>query len=368
MVRSRLYVPGDTSISWRSRSVPPDDLRPNLDVNVLHKAHMIKTHAVNDADAIKAASKRHDIDFLNDISNKLAVATQPRVFYRESTPAYPRYSYSPSPSVTVVAPPQPDYRRRTLYAQPVTDYEITNYLAGGPLPYRRAYRGASMPPASPVSVSHWTPSPVPAYRASSVSRAPAYSSVVVGVPYKKYPETTTNHVTNNHSLYVPRRHSYAPANGLGSVSNYRTSLPRVPAYKSLYDDVDEILSTPRHRGASVKRYNDSDLEVEWPTMKPLTSLKGRAQSVQRQLDGIPEFQVYTPSRARAASTVPTFSSVPAPSPVFPRIVSSGSSLPPPAAAPTNAPRKPNRPPVSEARRKVRDLLCKSKNDPHYFAD
>jgi len=44
--------------------------------------------------------------------------------------------------------------------------------------------------------------------------------------------------------------------------------------------------------------------------------------------------------------------------VRPVNVGSSSSLPPRAP----------KPPISEARRKVRDLLCKTKNDPRYFDD
>jgi hypothetical protein len=101
--------------------------------------------------------------------------------------------------------------------------------------------------------------------------------------------------------------------------------------------------------------------------------------------GTPQFQFYdsvapagvTINRPRAASSIPTFraagassatsSVVPAASTGYSGSYGGGGS-----SGVTSAPAasggygKYTKPPISETRRKCRDLLCKSKKNPHYF--
>jgi len=235
-----------------------------------------------------------------------------------------------------------------------------------------------------------------------VAHTSLYGDIVIGIPYNKRHmfEQDNNHVAA--STYKPNfasRHSIAnyPTTGPVSVnSNYRRTSYVAPPRKVLYDDDDnEIISKPTRRSVSKKRYEDLEDEVDWPSSRTsVASLRGRAQSLQRQLNGIPEFQSHSYSAGRASSIGPSaapsssaavrsysavpassysspassYSSVPASSYSSPATSSySGAAGLPPSGMPKQLPRAP-KPQMSDARRKVRDLLCKSKNDPHYFDD
>jgi len=277
---------------------------------------------------------------------------------------YPNHYYYPS-----------DYRRRTYYAPPVTDYEVDSYLAGGPgRYYSRFNRAGSVPPVLPSSSSYgprwqtsprWTPSASLHRRASlapyadvlGVAHTAQYGDIVIGIPHNK------SHMLqdNNH---------YKGGNN----------------YKSYYYP---SFAGNRHSIAPSYKYENG------PTTGPrdsVAALRGRAQSVQKQLEGIPEFQFFdtvAPSgvsitRPRAASSIPTYTAAGSsvkttPSAYVPHSGASsaysggfsggssagtgGSSA---GAGGLPVPGKYTKPPVSETRRKVRDLLCKSKNNPHYF--
>jgi len=406
---------GSDMLSWRHRrseSLPVEDFHSPvvLDTNVLNKAHLISSHAVQDADALTAASRRHDQNFLHDISNKLATANQVRPYSRESTPVYIGNRY-PAPANHV---PIADVRRRTSYAAPVTDYEVQAYISAGPSrPYSR---GASVPPVvTGPSVPKWHPpsrgvrgssiprGPQPAYSRESlepyedvvvgVAHTSLYGDIVIGIPYNKrhmFDAEVTNHTGgNNYKKTYPNfagsRHSIAtnsPHIGPVSVSrsvkpNYRRTSVATP-YRNIYDDEDDVISTPS-RYKPRKHYDSLEDDLDWPETRPasMSALKGRAQSVQRQLDGISEFQVNSSSVGRPVAAAPSYRAS------LPPSGASRATLPPSGAytggssggsssaagfPPSGQPRKYTKPPISEARRKVRDLLCKSKNDPRYFED
>jgi len=224
-----------------------------------------------------------------------------------------------------------------------------------------------------------------------VARTAQYGDIVIGIPYDKkhmFDTQVTNHTGGNNyrKTYPNFANRYSMAGNspyIGSVAvdvkpNYRRASVALP-YRSIYDDIEYDTYTPSRYGSTSKRYDPIDYEIEWPTKRPasIAALTGRAQSVQRQLDGIPEFQLYTPtlSTSRPVSRPPSFRP-PSVAPVSRASVppsigsSSGGSYggAPASSAAANQSRKYTKPPVSEARRKVRDLLCKSKNDPRYFDD
>lgn len=388
MVRGRLYISGDAPRSRRAASVPVEDFSAPVDTSVLHKAHVISSHAVQDADAMRAASRQHDINFLNDISNKLAATQQPQHYHRDSAPVYIGSRYPPPPNHTTVT----DYRRRSIMGPPqVTDYEVSNYLSGG-------YRGVRASPSRAPSVPRWTHAPSPSRsRAGSVSRGPVYSreklapyedvvvgvahtslygDIVIGIPYNKRHmfdmDTDNPQGGNNYRVYRPSagsRHSIsstsypsigtvvvAPGSRRASISVPHNPISSSRGYRGrsvLNDDIDEYLSsTPRFRSTGYHHNYDQDLNLGKPPIS--SSYGGRASSVQRQLNGVSD---YKPTVSYSAPLYSSGSGAPY-----------TSSLPPASssAIPPKAPRNVSRPPVSEARRKVRDLLCKSKNDPHYF--
>jgi len=121
-----------------------------------------------------------------------------------------------------------------------------------------------------------------------------------------------------------------------------------------------------------------DDELDWPDKRPasVASLRGRAaQNLQRQINGAGEFHAY--HAGRPVASVPSYlpPSGAARPPSRGSRVGEGAYVPPSGAQPSYSsgsssqqPKKYSKPPVSEARRKVRDLLCKSKNDPRYFED
>jgi hypothetical protein len=220
-----------------------------------------------------------------------------------------------------------------------------------------------------------------------VAHTSLYGDIVIGIPYNKrhmFEQDNNHHGASKYNSYngpsFAYRNSVAPRHPtIGNVSvtpNYRRASVAVP-FRNPYEGMDEVISAPS-RYRPKKHYDDLEDEIDWPTRRPpssVSSLRGRAQSVQRQLDGIPEFQTYSSgSRGRASSVAPAYSSpMPASAPIsvssYPRSYVGGSTsgsgvvsgLPP-------APRRSSKPPVSAARQKVRDLLCKSKNDPRYFED
>jgi len=389
MVGGRLY--GEVSRSRRAASVPVGDFSPPLDANISHHARVISSHAVQDTEALRAASKQHDINFLNDISNKLAAAQQPTRYYRETTPVYIGNKYPPPTNHSTVS----DYRRRTLsYADPqATDYEVSSYLSGGPQAYRSGFRGVSVPPPRGPSVPRWhAPSPSRTFREGSASRgysreklAPyedvvvgvahtsLYGDIVIGIPYhKRHMFDLDGNELGSSAYKAPSngaRHSIAnnyrnigtvvtpPSSRRGSISgpSYRRSSVSVPSNRRvLYDDVDEYLSsTPRYRSSGNSGYSS-----DYPSGRP--PLPGRASSVQRHVDG-PDYSSYSSYPPRSSNPAPVYSS----SVTIPYL-SSGSYPSSTSSMPPIPPKTYNRPPVSEARRKVRDLLCKSKNDPKYF--
>jgi len=424
----RMYISGgDVVRQRRAASMPAEDLSPVYNTTSSNKAYLISNHAVQDSEDLTAASRRNDRNFLQDISNKLASANAPRPVFRETTPVYIGSKYpAPSGHQTLA-----DCRRRTSYvAPPVSDYEVSTYMVGGPTrSFSRTLRGGSVPPLVPPSapsVPKWHVSP--RSRGSSVSRASPgprgvphatsqsytpeslqpyedvvvgvahtslYGDIVIGIPYNKRHmfEQDNNHI--GASTYKPTaasRHSLAthPSSGSAVKSDYRrTSYASPRRSVSLYDhDDDEIISKPS-RYVARKRYDDLEDEIDWPSTKPtVTSLRGRAQSAQRQLNGIPEFQMHGSPTFRASSIGPgavpsspaagrSYSGMPSSSAGSSYGTSSynGAASRPPTGfsgsantgLPKQLPRAP-KPPMSEARRKVRDLLCKSKNDPRYFED
>jgi len=150
-----------------------------------------------------------------------------------------------------------------------------------------------------------------------------------------------------------------PSSRRGSVSGpaYRRASVSVPTNRRvLYDDVDAYLSsTPRYRSSGSSGYS-SDYPSGRPPLAP-----GRASSVQRHVDG-PDYSSYSSYSPRGSNTTaPVYSS----SVTIPYL-STGASPSSTSSMPPKPPKTYSRPPVSEARRKVRDLLCKSKNDPSYF--
>lgn len=428
MARGRLFT-------RRAVSVPPVDYRLPIDAGVSSKAYLISSHAVQDNDAMRAKSRRNDANFLHDVSSKLVSAQLGYPYLNNSTyvasrypvPASYPYAYTTYPaynSYPVHYYPT-NYRGRTWYAPPVTDYEVDSYLAGGPSRYYGRYsRGGSVPPALPsstgyvprwhssssyargASVPRWTAPVAPKYTRNSlapyddvvvgVAHTAQYGDIVIGIPSNKkhlfQDNNNNNHYKggNNHykSYYYPsfaNRHSIAPSYPtVGAVSvtpSYRRASIAVPYFNS-HDYGVDVVTSPYYSAGS---------------RASVAALKGTAQSVQRQLQGIPQFQFFdaeapagvTINRPRAASSIPTFraagssvastsSSVPAVSSAYKGSggysggysggsssaggsYSGGSSA---AGVPQFG--KYTKPPVSDTRRKVRDLLCKSKNNPHYF--
>jgi len=422
MVAGRLYY-------RRAASLPPSDYRLPVETNVGSKAYMISSHAVADNDAMRARSRRNDSNFLHDVSSKMAFAQLGHPYVGNSTyvanryaPITHGYSYTAHPYTTYpshVYYPS-DYRRKTWYAPPVTDYEVDSYLAGGPSHYySRFSRAGSVPPALPSSayVPKWHSygrgtSVVPNYGRRSVAphndvvvgvaHTAQYGDIVIGIPQDKKHlfQTNNNHYkggNNYKSYYYPsfaNRHSIAPsyAPSVGTVSvtpAYRRASIAVP-YRGVYDSGLDVSPT------SYSYYSGTSA----PTTS-VAALRGRAQSVQKQLAGTPQFQFfdsvapagvsvsgfgshstfstaktvpepYTSVRPRAASSIPTFRaagssvksspSVPAASTGY----SGGSYGGGSSSGALPAPGKYTKPPISDTRRKVRDLLCKSKKDPHYF--
>lgn len=407
MVRGRVYVTNGFG-HRRSASVPVDDFRPAMpDSATINKAHLISSHAVQDADAITSKSRQHDREFLASVANRMAAANSPQTYVHNSTPVYIGSRYPAPPTHLTMG----DYRRKT-YAPAVSDYEVANYLAHVPSrPYIRNSRAGSVPPPSaprsyPPTVTHGPTTPRWGYPTNrpynrqslapyedvvvGVAHTSLYGDIVIGIPYnKKHIFDAEFDGTNNYGGNNYKRHSYAPpqVSNRYSVSAYSTvptvtSVPPRPSayrrasvavpYKNIYDDYEDIVSPPppRYRGSvATKRYDPMEYEVDWPTRRPtetVNSLKGRAQSVQRQLGGIPEFHVYNPSAPRAASVAPTYGTSSYGAPTHGASSYGGGSSSAGAGLPPAQPRQKR--PVSEARRKVRDVLCRSKNNPHYFED
>jgi hypothetical protein len=225
-----------------------------------------------------------------------------------------------------------------------------------------------------------------------VAHTSLYGDIVIGIPYNKRhmfdTENQTNHVGSSGYGYRPsygNRNSIATNNPyLGApvaTPNYRRASVATPYRRNPYADLDVDLSTSHyHRpttGGKLNYYEDEDYDYPRRGPSSFTGLHARAQSAQRQLEGIPEFHVHSAAApSRAVSSAPTFrapytnyyggtgapattsyGSAPSYGPSAPA-GSPGSKLPP----------KATKLPVSEARRKVRDLLCKTKNDPRYFDD
>jgi len=371
-----------------------------------------------------AKSRRNDANFLHDVSNKLAVAHLATPYVRDSTyvanryPAtatypysYTTYPYNSHPGVYYPS----DYRRRTWYAPPVSDYEVDSYLAGGPGRYYSRYsRAGSVPPSSSSYVPRWTAPVVhkSPYEnvAVGVAHTAQYGDIVIGIPYNKRHmfQNNNNHYKggNNYKSYnnykpyyypsFANRHSVAPSYpSIGAVSvtpNYRRASIAVP-YRSAYE-ADLGVSASPYSYYSGRQYGSGYTDLSAPgTRDSVAALRGRAQSVQKQLEGVPQFQFFDSvapagvsiTRPRAASSIPTYRAAGA-SVVSTPVVSavgkaysggsysgsgysgggySGGASVGGGAVPA-APGKYTKPPVSETRRKVRDLLCKSKKDPHYF--
>jgi len=275
-----------------------------------------------------------------------------------------------------------------------------------------------------VSAPRWT-APAVQYSGGSgdvligLAHTAQYGDINIGLPYsKRHLIQDNNHYkggNNYKSYYYPsfaNRYSVAPNYYPSSVSSspaYRRASIAVP-YRNIYDSY------------------YAGLQQAEPTISAsrnsVAALRGQAQTVQRQLQGTPSFQFFdntapagiststftstrpvraasiaptisiagtpsfqfydsvapagvTISRPRAASSVPTFraagsssssSSVPAASSAYRgggSSVSGGTSTS--GAAPVSGGYgKYTKPPISETRRKCRDLLCKSKKNPHYF--
>jgi hypothetical protein len=194
----------------RSASVPADHVRYERtsipDVGGIHKATVIASMAAEDSDAMATASRRHDRDFLHDISTKLANINAVRA---PPSPLPPRQR-DPSPNVLSRRPPPPSASpanlRRSLALTPEDDYDIAAYLQRTPssLPSSVAVRlrASSLPPPqnnfSPLgfttnttasglypvrpSVPRWFPTTTAYYSAGGGGRWTGRPTVPTGLP------------------------------------------------------------------------------------------------------------------------------------------------------------------------------------------
>lgn len=244
MVRNTIY--------WRpnrrSASVPVEIVRIDRgssghDIEGARKANLIANMAAEDTDAIAAASRRHDRDFLHDISAKLAnintVRASPSPVYREPSPNLRSRPPPPpvSPSSYSRRSPATGLGRASRLSSDDND-AIDAFLQWSPSTGlgRHSARSASLPPPSTRSYVHavparptvprWFPwssttpgSYYPGYRYGSrsasvgprsvvpvglppplprperldemtdmvvgVARTSAYGDIVIGIPYKK---------------------------------------------------------------------------------------------------------------------------------------------------------------------------------------
>jgi hypothetical protein len=198
-----------------------------------------------------------------------------------------------------------------------------------------------------------------------VAHTSLYGDIVIGIPYNK------RHMFNIENEAKPvgngpnfvKRSSVASPGGAGALNYRRASVAASPR-RNPYEDLElEILSTPqssrpRSRASSKQRFALEDDDDDDVSARKFANLRGRAQSLQRQLDGrseprAPSLTRVVPPSAPAASVSAPYYSTPA-------------YTAPSGGANARLPPRAQKPPMSEARRKARDLLCKTKNDPHYF--